>query len=510
MSSIPEEESILPKVEYSSRDILKIEKKHLRMFVDKRGPDMFYKWKVETEGEGEDKEVKYTKQSFRPAILSTVFQVLYHPKTMIDRLGFGETWYYDESICVYKPGAKDFLAMVTKKIWEDEYKKSVVEPTFYDVKSSTGILREKFTLEPKYIPQKDNILVVYRDTDKKWKVKTIPNTPHLYVTSRYQTNYDPNAKNPLFDNFLSDVFNFEDIPPLQEHCGSILWFESFSVAFVLVGPTKGGKTEFTMIMCEVLGKENHKAVSIQSIDDTYERYRLYKLPVSILNEFSSVTIKDSARVKAVITGAPISARTLHSESIDFVPYVKFLITTNTLPHVYDDNESWWNKWQTIVVNKQKYDSNNPVKKDHYHKILTNTQEKRDAIFTWMVDGLLRLKNQNGNYTNRQTPEQVKKIWDSQQDTLGSFIYVRNGWIKITDTHNTPKIDVLNHYKEYCRTMGLSALSDQAFYKQMKRRYIDSEKPIFRDVKPEIDGKQVSCYGNLELSVIIDEPPEVER
>lgn len=252
---------------------------------------------------------------------------------------------------------------------------------------------------------------------------------------------------------------------------------------------------------------NVRAIPPQKLEDKYEAYRVFKLPLILVNEFPQAKIDDCSILKAIITGTLISARTLNCPSIDFKPFVKIVILTNELPPVADDTESWWNKWQIVTVDKQKYDRDSPDRKEHYEDWVTATQEHRNAIFTWMVDGLLRFLNNNGRFSNLDPWEITREKWRSHADSLGQFMNGENGWIKFNDDVDTPKPQLYGHYVLYCKTMGVSPMSKQGFFKAMQRRYIKVDNPIVRDTKPLIDDKQVQCYGSVEIIESEVERPE---
>lgn len=218
-----------------------------------------------------------------------------------------------------------------------------------------------------------------------------------------------------------------------------------------------------------------------------------------MNEFSTITIKDSSIFKAIVTGSPISARTLHQASIGFPPSANHLFTANTLSHVYDDTESFYTKWALVPVNNQKFSKDNPKKKDHYELWLTGTEEKKSAILNWMLEGLLRYLNR-GKFSGLREWEDTRSMWSQNSDSVGSFMLEENGWVKFEDK-DTKKTDLLAHYKRYCEVGGLTATSDRGFYNQISRRYMKGDDPSFTNTKINKE----YCYGGISI-IPFDDPP----
>ncbi len=217
---------------YKSSDLIDLGQEGLLKLLNTVGNGMFFNWEVV--------DKKLIRGSFRPPIMSTVCQVLWHPKSLVDPKGISDTWYYDWNFNIYKNGAKDYFGVAIKKLFGDQFKKAYVDLTYSDVKYSTPLPRNDFKVAPHYIPQKNNILEIYLDKDsRRWSIKTIENTPDLYVTSRWDVEYDPSAKNPLWNEFLTDIFYVKDIRYIQEYCGTILWFRAVrkgARAHIIVGP----------------------------------------------------------------------------------------------------------------------------------------------------------------------------------------------------------------------------------------------------------------------------------
>ena len=505
--SAPENNLSMPP-SLSSEDMVKLNNNTIIDLINKFGSSIFFNWEII---KSKTKGVYLKQGSFKPALMSTTFQKLNYPVTMLDKDGLGESWHYDWKNELYTRGTKDFIGVAIKLIFKDNFKITYVDQTYSDVKYSTPLPRDQFIIEPIYIPQIGSILKLYVK-DNKWHIKEIPNTPDLYVTSRWDVKYDKNAKNPLWDKFLYDVFYIKDVTFLQEYCGTILWFKAVRLAVVLGGPTNSGKTTFGFVIENILGGSNSgnvRSIPPQKLNDTYELYRVFKLPLILVNEFPRAKIDDCAILKSVITGATISARTLREAPFDFQSFAKIFTLTNDLPHVSEDGEHWWNKWQVVTVDRQKYDDDNVNKIDHYELFLTGTQEKRNTIFTWMVDGLVRYLNRGSRFSNLDPWEVTRTKWKSHADSLGQFMIMENGWIRFDDKEHTPKPKLYEHYVAYCtkKGKGVTPMSRQLFYKNMQRRYIKVDNPIVMDIKPEIDGKQVQCYGCVEIVEQKTEPPE---
>jgi hypothetical protein len=442
---------------------------------------------------------KLVRTDFRPDLLSKLYRKLYNVKTMVDDKD-AEKWYYDLQKKLYLPGAEDFLASETAKIWGKRYHSGLIEPTIYDLKPRTRLYRDEFKLDPDYLPLKDATLKWFEE-DGKQVLKQVEEDYHIFITNRYSVKYMPDAVNQEWLDFLNKHFHAEDLRFIQEFCGSFLTTRSFAMGLVLAGPTKYGKSTFADAIKIVIGEKNVVSVPLHTLEDKFERFRTYNKSLNLIDEMASFTIKESSHVKQILAGAQTSARTLGEASIDFKPYIKTLIVTNSLPPVYDDTESLWNKIQVRLVDRTKHDVDDPRNiKNYAETVLTNGDEKKAGILNWMLKGLEMLRNNHGNFHDLIYWTETREMWDKFADPFTKFFDESNGYVEYLPDARTLREDVFAAYSnEWCAPRGIGPESDQAFFKHVTAKFINSTYPKFRIIYADVgEGKRKWHYIGLRL------------
>ena len=452
----------------------------LLKFIDNKGfYERFYEHDIEFDN---DKKPLLKRGKFLPHLLSRYYQRCYNPQTMVDDEGNGEIWYWDWDNKVFKSGGEDFFKEITKRIWGDYFINGISENTIYDIKPSTRISRDKFVLQPEYLPLK-NVTLKWIIDNNKYKLVEVEDNYNLFITNRIPVIYNPSIVNTEWKEYIDKHFHENNISLLQEYSGTILWLKSTRIGLVLVGTSNSSKSTFGEVIKRVIGDTNVISVSFQSFVDTYERYRVYKKMLNFVDEMPDMRLKESAYIKTIIAGATTSARTLNKPSIQIQPFIKSIVCTNTLPVCKDDTESWWNKFQVIVVDKQKYDENNPARIFNYHEKLIDTEDKKSGILNWLIEGLQNFLN-NGKFTNLMKWEDTRELWVTHTDPIERFFNEDTGYIEYGNDYTlyyVSKENLYIEYTQYCKDKGVSIVSKDSFYKQITYRYV---KP--RDNEPKFN------------------------
>ena len=185
---------------------------------------------------------------------------------------------------------------------------------------------------------------------------------------------------PAWMNFLNTVTgkNIEAIIQLQEFAGSCLAPERvWGTALVLQGDGLG-KTTFTRILREMVGRENTSSVSMRDLECQFQRAELRDkwLNISVLESPSAL---DDPYFKGVVTGDPMSANVKYGDMIEFFPSCKL---------VYETNHSRINNRRCLSIDFNDSPTA-PTQTDLSHGLM----EEIDAIRAWARDGLGMLIDQ---------------------------------------------------------------------------------------------------------------------
>ena len=211
--------------------------------------------------------------------------------------------------------------------------------------------------------------------------------PNQLFLSQLPVAFKPEAKSPLYDDFLRRALP----DPLQQD----LWHEMlgcclirdtrYQVAFILTDydlatSEKGntGKSTAGEIAARMVGEGNCCRLPLS---DLFERFSTAGLEGKMLNICtevdSSAYIRDS-QLKQLISGEPVKVEHKYEKPYTMRPYTKLLISCNKLPRSLDGSEAYLRRFRILVFNQKLPLAGEPGNIPDFAKTLS--QEDLDYVF----------------------------------------------------------------------------------------------------------------------------------
>ena len=284
-------------------------------------------------------------------------------------------------------------------------------------------------------------------------------------------SYDPNAKCPEWEKFLSEIMmdDAEKIRYLQKIAGlSLTGNTEQESCFILYGSTtRNGKSTFCESLIYMLGdyalsmkpetlaqKQNNDSRSPSG-----DIARLAGARFVNASEPPKRMLFDTALLKTLLGRDSIVARHLHEREFQFVPKFKLMINTNFLPTITDDTV--FSSGRINVVSFDRHFS-----EDEQDKKLKNRLRKPkelSGILNWCLEGL-RLYRLEG----LKRPEAVKQATESYRqdsDKVGNFI----SECLTRSERNSKAGDIYKAYSDWCDDNGFGCENKQNFFSEMKAK-----------------------------------------
>jgi putative DNA primase/helicase len=415
------------------------------------------------------KEGVTRRTSVKPDLLSAYIRRLHPIVTLRDN---DDMYRYDWMSHRYLIDAETFIRETVKELLGQQFSKVVVDQVIYDIKATTGVNREDFVLDPNYIPVKNGLIYLKQQSNKKWSLELLPNSPEYYVVNRLPVDYNPAAQPVVWEPVINDVLKNDDVHFMQEFFGSTLVRKLLDhLALMLIGPTRTGKSTIIFVLQTMIGEDNSVEIALHDLQDTFERARLYKKMLCSHADISSKDLKESTRIKVLISGDRQSARRIYRESFEFKPFIKLVYSCNELPFSPEDTDAWYQRWKLMSVNQYQFFPGDPKTIPNLKETLTAPDEL-SGILNWSLDGLIRLLDQ-GKFTNRPTWEETRERWMLFGDPLTKFF--ESDWITWDGDGASPKGDLYSHFSAFCRSNGVTPDSKNKVGRKILRRYVNSSR-----------------------------------
>lgn len=250
--------------------------------------------------------------------------------------------------------------------------------------------------------------------------ETEPLRPEHRALNRIEAAYDPEAdyEGTRWMEFLETSVRDGDLAKLQEYAGYCLWHHAqpFGKALFLVGPTDSGKGTFLKAITQVLGDENVANESLYGLLQTrWGSARIFGKMANIRNEVTPGGLKNIQLFKELTGGGDtLSAEYKGKDKFEFQVTQKFLFSTNQMPEVEDVDTAFLNRLLFVVFPET------VPEEEQDKQLLEKFEEERDAILSWMLDGLDRLMEQE-RFTGERDYDQKETIMAEHGDATDRFV-----------------------------------------------------------------------------------------
>jgi len=165
--------------------------------------------------------------------------------------------------------------------------------------------------------------------------------------------YDPDAKCPYWERFVSEVF-----PPDAEDLAWDLaaWIMlpiiEIQKALLLLGPTLNGKSRFLQGLRSFVGRGNTTAISLHKLErDKFTLSRLVGKLANICPDLPSEHLQGASVFKAITGGDVVNAEYKYGKNFDFLCYSRLLFSANHPPRSSDSSEAFFRRWIVIPFNR---------------------------------------------------------------------------------------------------------------------------------------------------------------
>ncbi|MFG1449606.1 MAG: phage/plasmid primase, P4 family [Thermoplasmataceae archaeon] len=402
---------------------------------------------------------------------------------------------------------------------------------FYETEPTNWLLREKLELlTSNHIAESEKNEIINKLMDTAYKreeqerylaldnvlfdsenARVLDFTTEIFATLHLPVTYDKGAKTSIFEKFLSEVANEEDIPRLQEWAGyTLIPGYPIKKGFIAIGPTDSGKSTFLLTVKEILGITNVSSATLQQLSKADQRFitsKLYKKLANIAPDMPSTSVSDVSIFKGITGRDLIPGEFKYKHPFDFQPRSKLLFSANSLPPVGDDEDAFFNRWDIVVFHKPS-------------EIDTRLQEKlkteASGILNWMIEGARRIINNGLKFSNSTPTVQAMRIWERSANPVKAFYFeciVKEG------EEERPASDYYAAFRRYAEIHHLKVeeedIFDVKFSKASKTKIITHQKnnvPFkFRKglvILPEETWSDSGTFSNIGSTEIWEDPSSI--
>jgi len=266
---------------------------------------------------------------------------------------------------------------------------------------------------------------------------------------RYQLSfpYDKNAKCPKFQSFLDEVLPDKDCQKVLAEYLGYTFTKGFKChkMLILLGQGDNGKSVIFDIINALFGDENIGSSSLSGLTEpkSYSRPRLVNLLLNYGSEMGGKVYDET--FKQLVSGEKIETREIYGRVFDITNYAKLMYNSNYIPKNLLDTPSTRKRLLIIPFNNII-----PPHKQDKHLADKIIKDELSGVLNWVLDGLIRLLNQNG-FTDSEVINKTIAYLSKSVDTIALFLEER-GYIPDIDGKSY-KSELYQDYKKFCIEYG---------------------------------------------------------
>ena len=238
-----------------------------------------------------------------------------------------------------------------------------------------------------------------------------------------QANYDPDAKGKVFQRFINEACGGDKklICLVQEVLGYAFSYSSdVKSAVIFYGPHNTGKSTILSMITNMWGTENVSNVNIQDYNTSCFAAQIMDKAINIAPDLPSDEIKDISVFKSMVSaGDSITTKKLYSNpksapckakhyfgANQFIALSKKLTAQNL--------EALFSRLVFVPFEHQR------SAETMNHRLIEELKEESDFIFTWSMEGLMRLKKNNWEFSKYRRSEELLDEYRCQYSPEASF------------------------------------------------------------------------------------------
>ncbi len=342
-----------------------------------------------------------------------------------------------------------------------DYRKSEIDSILDIIKTVVYKENHSFDFQKESINCQNGELIYI---NKNWVLSS--HKRENYRTSQIPVHYDLNAKCPMFDKFLDEIFsnNHEKEKLIQlvyETIGYCLLSTSeYEKFFIFLGSGANGKSVLLRVITELLGQKNVAGVQPYKFENSFQLAHLFCKLANIITEIPKNHKLADGPLKAITSGELITAEYKHQKPFDFRPYCTLIFATNYMPHTSDFSNGLLRRIIIIPFNRVFQE------KEQDRKLADKLILELPGIFNRALQAL-KMLFERGEFTKVDSCEEAKREWELQNNHLLQFIEDKC----ITDINSEEQSGKLfDEYTKWCSDNLVNhRLSRNNFTKEMQRK-----------------------------------------
>lgn len=292
---------------------------------------------------------------------------------------------------------------------------------------------------------------------------------HLLTRRAGKVSYDPDARAPMFDKYISEAVPDEQQRRyLQRMAGYALLGVPNECAFVILQGAPGcGKSQFINILSALGGDYSATAAAstfrASNSEATNNLHDLRGARIVTTSETERGSTLDGELIKRVTGDDPVTTRALYQSNITWDPEFTLFMAVNDIPNIRSDDDGIWKRVKIVRFPRVFRDMPGQIRK------ISDTiiENELAGVLNWALEGLKDYLD-NGMQEPSSVTEDVRSERD-ENDPVIQFLAesVQDAQLIIDKDQEIRSYALYSRYVAWCKNTGeRSVLGSRRFSKRL--------------------------------------------
>ena len=309
-------------------------------------------------------------------------------------------------------------------------------------------------------------------------------------------NYDLTIGCPVWLKSINEIFenDFNRIKCVQDFFGYCLTRQTeYHKALFCIGEGATGKSTVLDCLAEMVGDENVSVLSPRFYKDSMRITAIENKLVLMSHEIPKRLEDYEAEFRQIVCGQKLDVNKKYIAPYKFKPFCKIILAMNELPRIDDHTSAFYRRILPVEFNRQF------LEEEQIRRLDLELKKEIPGILNWSLEGLKRLRERNGFFTDAYMKEHLEEI-KFQNNPIAVYAEEK---IRVEDGKEITKSEIYKDYNIWCGLNGHKATSSAKFSMEFYRIFKKVTKKNFR----RASGDRANVWKNLTWAGFENIPTE---
>ncbi|HTR34919.1 MAG TPA: phage/plasmid primase, P4 family [Bryobacteraceae bacterium] len=321
-----------------------------------------------------------------------------------------------------------------------------------------------------------------------------PHSPDFLSPVQLPLKFDPAARCPAWDKFISEVFPSDSEAIAWEILAWLMTPDtSIQKAILLMGDGANGKSTYLRAVQAFIGCQNVAAISLHRLEnDRFSVARLVGKLANICPDLPSGDLSSTSIFKAITGGDALLAERKFEESFEFVPFARLVFSANHPPTSQDASSAFFRRWIVVPFERVfRAGDAGTLPRDQLDAMLSDPAEL-SGVLNKAIEALASIR-----FDGLSESESSRRAMDEFRQTTDPLAVWLDRHTVLEPDARIPAVQLWQDYNADCVAKGRPTLSKTAL-----GRAIAQLRPTVEKRQRTVNGKLSWCY--VGIGRLIDE------